>query len=487
MASKKAKNNEMTEGADAVDSTKTQAETNVATKTNTQEFVELFGQVSKKFGLKELALNLETLCKIFSPNVGEEIASNTTIFALSSSELEYLKDLDLGVKLLFQDNENSFSLTLVLDGNKTNYEGKIKDLNKVVTSVMLDLADYLKTLQHSNYLNHNIKKAVEKMNKKIKDAKAPLIIKDLDEDVYHRLDAVNNSSLKYLERSPRDLDEYLKGLYLPRETKEEFKIGTAIHDIILRPTVAVNKVIVAPEFNKKSNEGKLEHLIYSLENFDKLYVESESEKTIKRCVDTLLSSKALTDLLKESQTELTVVDKKQVRDVNGVILGEIDRKARYDIICTNPSKKLLKTLNDYGLDIPEGTIIIGDLKSSFDLGALMISRDELERDIYNKKYHRQLAHYASIAKKTWNKEVVCLFFFIEKESGDLLITKLSHGALSVGQVENQMLMEVYVNKFVNSKYRGRSEKIITVDIPGYAYSKISEQLDKYDQSGVLED
>jgi exodeoxyribonuclease VIII len=77
----------------------------------------------------------------------------------------------------------------------------------------------------------------------------------LDGDSYFTVDAVNQTLLKQVLKSPAHAREYLKS---PMKPSAAMLLGTAVHTAMLEPEVFDSQVVVIPDINKRTKEGKLQ-------------------------------------------------------------------------------------------------------------------------------------------------------------------------------------------------------------------------------------
>lgn len=70
---------------------------------------------------------------------------------------------------------------------------------------------------------------------------------------YDAIDAINVSSLQYCERSALHVREHMLN---PTEPTDSMELGTAFHCAVLEPMRFAKDYIVAPKFDKRTNDGK---------------------------------------------------------------------------------------------------------------------------------------------------------------------------------------------------------------------------------------
>lgn len=85
------------------------------------------------------------------------------------------------------------------------------------------------------------------------------IVFDMSNEKYHSMPAVSSSQLKEVLRSPAHyFAKYLADDREPNETTPNMHLGSAVHVLFLEPDVFDREVVVAPECNRRTKDGKAE-------------------------------------------------------------------------------------------------------------------------------------------------------------------------------------------------------------------------------------
>jgi exodeoxyribonuclease VIII len=89
----------------------------------------------------------------------------------------------------------------------------------------------------------------------MQDAIKPGLYHDLSNDAYHSSNGVSKSQLDWIEKSP-SLLAWSKAAPVDQEKMKALDMGTALHSTLLEPHLFNSQFIVAPEFNRRTNDGK---------------------------------------------------------------------------------------------------------------------------------------------------------------------------------------------------------------------------------------
>jgi exodeoxyribonuclease VIII len=140
-------------------------------------------------------------------------------------------------------------------------------------------------------------------------------------DAFLKERPLSYSSLKQFRRSPK---HYIYYLTQPRIETDALLLGQAIDILALTPDRFPQKFIVAPEINKRTNEGKREWellIANAIEN-KQTVISQEMAETAKRCVESLYSVDVSRQLLENrinTQSKLDWTDKENQLPLTGRI------------------------------------------------------------------------------------------------------------------------------------------------------------------------
>lgn len=208
-----------------------------------------------------------------------------------------------------------------------------------------------------------------------------VLIKDLPFESYKSVDALNASKLKILHKSEAHLKADLEN---PKEQTEAMLYGHAFHAALLEPKRFREFLIVEPNFDRRTKQGKLEHKNFH-ENLkpDQIIVKEEWVDEISGMLESLKNHPTAGPLLTKGIREVCLF-----WNDDG-----IPKKLRYDFV------------TDDGIPI--------DIKTIQDAHPENCNR-EIFKEI--RLYWVQAGHYSNGAEATGvcNSDVF-IFIFIEKK------------------------------------------------------------------------
>ena len=388
-----------------------------------------------------------------------EVNNGVMAIQITSLVNRFTKGISCGDLLV-----NTGSVNVKINGIDTVHEfKKSADLTNICRAILTDSLDYLEEVSKKKK-SEEVKLEVEKLKKKIEEEPNTLI-EDLDEDAYHTGPGVSTSMLKELKKSCKNLDRYLVS---KKEPTKDMKLGSALHDLVLRPSLFDSLNYVAPDVSKQSNEGKFIHLLNSVVNFGKRDISAEDLQTITLAKDSLYSHPFASIIISEGVTELSFYCKIKP---NGCEREFISR-GRTDGIIIKPSKKLIKEFEKHLGDILDNSIIIYDLKLLRDNGD---EDEQMGGTFYKTGYHLQAYNNSNLMETLTGRPVVFVFITISKDGTfDVVPAKLDTAAEEVGELEINNLRKKYSNQFLaKGNYRGRTAGIVSVSFPAYVLSKHS--------------
>lgn len=268
---------------------------------------------------------------------------------------------------------------------------------------------------------------------------------------YQSIDAVNNSSLKYMSKSA--LHFYAKVLDPNREKDEPTPaliLGNAVHTKILEPSEFENRYFVVPEDAPKkptaaqvSAKKPSQDTVFAIEywvqmmgqNSDKTLLTRDQWDTAHKIHETFMSSKTAQMIFSQGKTEQTLVWEDPIE---GVLC-----KGRADYI------------NDIG---------IIDIKSTIDARP-----DEFSRSAYNYDYAMQAAFYVDGYKTLTGEEANFIFACFEKEPPFACrFYVASEAMLNFGRKKYRALLAQYAKAKKTGIWEGYTDELTTLDLPPWA-------------------
>jgi exodeoxyribonuclease VIII len=262
---------------------------------------------------------------------------------------------------------------------------------------------------------------------------------------YHKWDALSNTGLGHLTRSPAHYKAYLEE---PPADTPAFKLGRAVHAAVLEPEIFKAQYAFAPmDLNIRTNAGKEE-----LAELEKKFGVSNvlSFADYQMCLEIQVSvrkRKAATGLLGgDGECEVSVL---WTDEASGIVC-----KARADRI----SPKL-----------SGGTIV--DLKTTGDA-----SRAEFEKSIFNFGYHRQGAFYLAGFQAVGIDVRHFSIIAVEKKRPYAVAPyRLTDGAIDAGLDQINPLLELYNKCKENDEWPGYPDRVQDIALPSWAWSRIEEE------------
>lgn len=259
---------------------------------------------------------------------------------------------------------------------------------------------------------------------------------------YRQHPSVANSDLTQIAKSPAHYQFYKQN---PKDETAALLFGRALHKLLLEPDSFNNEYVFAPEFNKRTKEGKAQ-----LEAF----VESNKEKDV-------LSDDIKTELY---NTVEAIKNNDFVKNILGLPSGRevslfwkdtdtgADCKGRADLI------------------LPDNDIII-DIKSSRDAGL-----DYFSKALFDYRYFVQAAYYSDGYEAITGKRPQFCFIVFEKEAPYGVMTYLiDQRAISAGREVYRRDLATYKKCSESGIWEGYPQKIVDIDMPEWVYKKLQNE------------
>jgi hypothetical protein len=260
---------------------------------------------------------------------------------------------------------------------------------------------------------------------------------------YFAMDAVNQSLLKQVLRSPAHAKAYLAGKKPPTPAMQ---FGTAVHSSVLNPQNFENEVAILPDINRRTKEGKLQYEKF-LKNADgKAIIDRD------RAVDCIQVGQSVA----RSQTARELLS---VRDIEQAFLWKDEKtslvcKARVDAYSNN-SKKVI------------------DLKTAQDA-----SPHAFARSVAKFGYHIQAAFYlravSGFQKAVEAYEDGWRFYIVAVESTSpysVASYKLDQRAIIEGDSKIDQALGVWAECRLLDDFQGYPDEVITLSLPDWALTE----------------
>lgn len=256
----------------------------------------------------------------------------------------------------------------------------------------------------------------------------PGIYKDLKQEIYNNINALNNSKLWQANKSPAHFKLALDGKIIINNTKA-LDFGTALHAALLYGDNFLDHVsILNRKYDKRNKEDKAEYnaIKFFADQKNKVLISKQDSKNIKKIIDNIKKNEFANNLLfkdisDNAENELTIV----WNDSFFPVL----KKGRIDRLLTFPNKA-----------------VIVDVKSTADAS-------ETQKSIEKYGYANQAVHYIEGIKELLNIEEVYFFFvFIDKDTLKPLVVELNDDYLKYSYSRYRELLEISYNCIQNDNF-----------------------------------
>lgn len=200
---------------------------------------------------------------------------------------------------------------------------------------------------------------------------------------YREVNAISQSALKHLAKSPAHLRAYLD---TPSEETDAMRLGTATHLAVFQPSTFDSQVVMAPKFDRRTNEGKSGALKFETENAGKICLpQADYDRCISMAEQVRLHPTVM-KIINSGEPEVSVFGKTLDETVN--VKGRLD-----------------------WVNYKEG--IIADLKTTTDVSDVYT----VKKTISKFRYDLQACHYLELMKSASPLiQFQFLFIFVEKEA-----------------------------------------------------------------------
>ena len=124
-----------------------------------------------------------------------------------------------------------------------------------------------------------------------------------NEDYHSKKDHINAGGIREILRSP--FHYYQACLGNKREDTASMILGTLIHKALLEPNDFISKTIVMPEFNSRSNAGKLEKAEWLKAHESRIIVDQKQSDIISSILDSIAKMPELVGILSDGHKEIS--------------------------------------------------------------------------------------------------------------------------------------------------------------------------------------
>ncbi len=274
---------------------------------------------------------------------------------------------------------------------------------------------------------------------------------------------LSQSKLKDLKQSPKHFwDKHIDPSREPQKDTEAMAFGRAVHMYVFEDKKFLETYIVAPKFDKRTKEGKAQHIEFIENNQDKELISIEEWKDAEniRCSiyrknigKILLTTPALIEHELYWNDIICILDENE-----NIIEFNIDCKAKLDYF-VEPCEKF-----------PNGLIV--DLKTTINA-----TSEEFGKSIYKFGYHNQVAFYCKAVKQIYKTENYPTFIFIAAEKNspyECAFYSANEDVMIAGLKDNARLMGLYAECMQKGEWHGYEDQIVPIGMPAWAMREFQD-------------
>lgn len=250
---------------------------------------------------------------------------------------------------------------------------------------------------------------------------------------YFKIKALSNSGLTCLKQSPEVFrDRYILGK--SQAESDAFRIGSAVHCMVLEPHLFSERYTVAPDVNKRTNQGKADWEVFIESHGDRWVTQNELDSTVIPTAQAFGKHAQLVDMLSSEK----IIE----QPIYFELFGE-KFKAKPDCVILSRS-----------------TII--DIKTTASVKPRKFAWSAIDYG-----YHRQAAIYMHACELKYQKPFRFLFACVEKKYPyEVAVFELDGQAISDGWNQVEKLVEEYQRrKEQNDWLPNHSKGIVSLQLP----------------------
>jgi exodeoxyribonuclease VIII len=262
-----------------------------------------------------------------------------------------------------------------------------------------------------------------------------MLLADMPAEQYHAIEAMSASGSKKMLRSPA---HYLLTRTKQGEQTDAMAFGSACHVAVFEAQRFEAAVIVAPDFNRRTKDGRAAAEAFAAEHAGKIILPPDRMDACMRVRDAVHTHPGARALLQNGRPEVSM----------------IWRDGQFGVPC--------KARADWIRDSDGGIV---DLKTTQDASA-----EAFGRTIANYLYHMQGAHYCSGAEHVVGK-TPAFFAFIAVESDEpyaVACYVLETAHLLAGARLMDTALARYRDALATGQWAGYPETIQTAKVPNWA-------------------
>jgi exodeoxyribonuclease VIII len=251
---------------------------------------------------------------------------------------------------------------------------------------------------------------------------------------YDAIEAINFSTIKHAARS---LAHYRHSLDNPTSQTPAMALGQAVHLAVFEPAEFRGSVIVEPDVDGRTKEGKAARAAFAAASAGKTVIQHDDVHTINSMASAIQAHGTAATLL------------------------ALPRRNEATAVWTDPATGLLcKARMDAWID--DG--IVCDLKTTQDARPSAFSRT-----IAQYQYHLQAAIYLEAIRRTLGIEASFVWIAVESSAPHgVAVYEAAPDTLGEGEHIRAQLMAAVASARKTGKYPGYQDNVIEIGIPAWA-------------------
>lgn len=178
-----------------------------------------------------------------------------------------------------------------------------------------------------------------------------IVIYELPQAVYRKVDAISNSDMGYIKESPAQLI-WARNAPVDVDKLKTLDFGSAVHCQLLEPEKFGDEYAIAPEVNRATKAGKEEFAAFELSAGDKCVLSADEYKKLDFMTRSALSHPTYGQLLSGGYSEVSII----WRDADTGLLCKCrpDKLIKFgnqwfclDVKTTDSIETFFKSIGDY--------------------------------------------------------------------------------------------------------------------------------------------
>lgn len=291
----------------------------------------------------------------------------------------------------------------------------------------------------------------------------PGVYENVEPWVYHSWNAVNNSSLNHMLKSPA---HYRYNLLNPTEQTPAMRLGTAIHALVLEPETFGKHYTVAERCRSKTGKGEACKNPGTRKRLSGWYCSVSGHDP----VDGPLAPEII--LPQEDLDTCFLVQKSiQAHPAASKLLWACPKR-ELSLVWVDAASGITCKARLDGFGDVKGELIILDLKSCSDA-----SLKGFTKSVYDRGYFRAGAHYANGVDAVGLGEVRSVVFVCAETTPPyaVAVRRIRDDVLDLGRAEIQRLLLQVAECTRWDDWLAYSQEIEEVGIPAWAIKEIGER------------